>query len=315
MPESDKIRRKTNLLWKWVFICALITTLFLAYWTLWNSYETTLLVRLELYGKPDFLTIVHSPSKTFEVRVRGSKSAIGKLKGADLAYPVSLADSREGAKSIAIESERLKLPKGISVVRISTGDTMIKLEKTIQKSVPVVLQVTGNPSFGYRVAEKLTNPPSLALKGPESKLAPLESALTHPIDINGVAETVNAEVTPDLPEGVSVEPGQQPLTATVIIEEDRTEKTFPDIPVNGHNTKYKFLIRPETISLTVNGTIRAFSENFSVQAFAVYLDLNGLPPGIHVKPAVIDLPEGMRLVKAEPQLFTVEILKNRKRKR
>jgi len=269
------------------------------------------MVRLEIYGLPEHLSLVQLPSKTFEVRVRGSKSAVDKLDGIDLTYPVNLADCREGIQSIVIDSERLILPDGITVVRLSTGNTTLKLEKTIRKRIPVAPQLTGNPSFGYCIADKRAHPFSVELRGPESKLADLAAAPTHPIDISGASEPVKREVTLDLPEGVTLDSGQSALTATIVVEEERTERTFGNIAIKGHNCDYEYHIRPEKVCLTVNGSLQAFTEPL-IDAFVVYLDLEGLLPGIHVKPVVIQLPEGMQLVRADPQVFTVEIVNRKK---
>lgn len=307
MPE----KKKTRLHWKrFVFGTILVAGLVLYWWSATQRDETDLMFHLKLYGLPQSMAMVDPPSKTFEVRVRGPRAVIDRLRNAELVYPVNLADAREGVRSLQIDSETLPLPAELTVLEISTGDTTLQIEKTIQKALPIALHLTGKPAFGYTVTEKRVEPSTVLLKGPESKLAHLDAVLSHPINIRGTAEPMRKTIALNLPEGVTVLADEaQPLTAIVGIAEERTEKTIDDIAVHGRRCRFDHVISPKTIRLEVSGTVRAFSEPFSVDAISVYLDLEDLSPGIYVKPAVIYLPDGIRLVRAEPQVFTVQIMK------
>ncbi len=282
----------------------------LYWWSATQCRQTDLMFHLKFYGLPQSMDIVDPPSRTFEVRVRGPKAIVDKLRNTELTYPINLADAKEGVQSIKIDSERLPLPAEITVLEVSTGNTTLQLEKTIQKRLPITLHLAGKPAFGYTVTDKHVDPPTVMLKGPESKLAPLDAAPTHPIDISGTDEPLRKNIALNLPEGVTVlADNTQPLSATVGIGEERTEKRIDDIAVHGRKCGFKYVILPETIRLKVSGGVRSFADPDSVDTISVYLDLENLSPGIYVKPAVIHLPAGIRLVQAEPQVFTVQILK------
>lgn len=267
------------------------------------------MIGLDVYAIPEALTVVDPPSQTIEVRVRGTRSVIRKLVKAELVYKANLSDARPGVNPIVIDPQQLPLPDGVTVVNVSIDDKTIKLEKTIDRTLPVQLRLTGKPAFGYSVKKKQARPAEVRLKGPKSKLAPMTAVESHPIDITGASKPLNNEISLDLPEGVRAAADQPPISASVVIGEKKTEKTLEAITVTGLHTTYAYKIRPETVQLTVRAALRVFSGAFSPKNISVYLDLEGLAPGIYVKPAIINLPPEITLVRAEPQVFTVQIQK------
>ncbi len=295
--------------WKWLLLSAILIAFAAFYWHTAHFEEAALTIGLEARAIPEQLTVVNPASQTIEVRVRGPRAVIKELADTELAYKVDLGDAGAGVNSIAINRQHLPLPDVITVDSVRIDDKTITLENIIEKSLPVRLRSKGSPAFGYRVKEKRTEPSEVMLQGPKSKLSPLDAVKTHAIDITGASKTIQEKVALDLPEGVHVLPDQQPISASIVIEAKTTEKTLENIAVTGRNNAYPHIIQPDTIRLTIRAAQPVFAGAFSRKNISVFLDLEGLAPGIYVKPAIIRLPDDISLVRAEPQVFTVQIKK------
>ncbi|MGM0453457.1 MAG: CdaR family protein [Thermodesulfobacteriota bacterium] len=300
-------KKRFNL--KWLLLSAIIVAFAASYWHVAHFHEATLTIGLEVYAIPEDFTVVDPPSQTIEVRVRGPRSAVRKAADTDITYKANLSDAGAGVNPIAIDPEELPLADDITVVSVSIDDKTITLENTIEKKLPVRVQSKGNAAFGYRVKEKRVDPSKVTLRGPESKLSPLTAVKTHAIDITGASKTIQEKITLDLPESVQVLPDQQPLSASIVIGAKTTEKTLENVIVTGRNTPYFHIIQPDTIRLTIRAAQPVFAGAFSRKNVSVFLELEGLAPGIYVKPAIIRLPDNISLVRADPQVFTVQIKK------
>lgn len=180
-------------------------------------------------------------------------------------------------------------------------------EKQAWKTIPVEIRLSGTPAFGYAVADKRAEPAAVVVTGPQSRVAPMKAAYTHGIDITGATGTVEKEVALDLPEKVETVFSNNRVSAIVRIEEQLVEKTLENVPIRAAHSPYPCVIRPGTVTLTIRGAMLFFSNDFSQQDIEVYVDLEGLGPGIYVKPVEINLPEGVSLVRVRPRVFTVQI--------
>jgi len=96
------------------------------------------------------------------------------------------------------------------------------------------------------------------------------------------------------------------IVAEVGIGEKEARRTFSRVPVSGKNARYRFAITPPSISITVKGPVSALTK-IETEGVEVYVDLQGLAPGVYPRRAVIALPVEATLLQAEPEIFTVTI--------
>ncbi len=129
----------------------------------------------------------------------------------------------------------------------------------------------------------------------------------NPIDIAGAAESFKKEITLDLVESVTVLFPAHPIQAQIDIAEKLITRSFKDLPLKGRNTGFSYSITPPVISLDVKGPANIVNVLETSEAFMVYLDLEGLKPGVFVRRATIILPVTTALVGASPEIFTVTL--------
>lgn len=184
------------------------------------------------------------------------------------------------------------------------------LENQIRATLPVELRCSGSPAFGYLVAKKQTNPDRVMVKGPASSIEKISFVQTHPLNITGAVSTIEKEVPLDLPEDLSLAGNGKNarINARVVIEKQLVEKTFENIPVQMVNNIYPGIVQPNSVTLTIRGSMLFLANEFSADDIQVKVDLKGMGPGIHVMPVEIRLPGQTDLLRIDPQVFTVRIL-------
>ena len=181
-------------------------------------------------------------------------------------------------------------------------------QNVIQATLPVRIQYSGSPAFGYTVSQTQSQPAQIRVAGPANRIGQLTAIATHPLDITGKAETIVKQAALQIPDGIAVVDAQHRVRVRVAIEKQFVEKTFEDIPVQMVNNRYPAIVQPDSVTIAVRSSRLFFANHFSPADIRIQMDLKGLEPGLHVRPVEIRLPEQAELLRIAPQVFTVQIL-------
>ena len=84
--------------------------------------------------------------------------------------------------------ERLNLPSGLRVTRLSPSFIDLKLERIKQKLVPIKVALTGEPLSGFKVESVRVVPDEVIIEGGETELKSVSEVTTGEVDLNGVNE-------------------------------------------------------------------------------------------------------------------------------
>jgi hypothetical protein len=291
---------------KWLVPLSVAIALVLFLWPKSGPYEADIFVPLDITALPAGLALKEMPPHGVEIRVRGPEKAVRHLLGQPLAYRLDLSGTSEGVTSIPIRPERFGLPREVAILHAHPDPLIFSIEREINKEVAVVVTVTGSPAPGFYVAGLRPIPSTVVLRGPKNGLDPVETARTKPIDVSGFHESTKKEVALDLIEGVvPVGPGTVILAELTIAEKEAT-RTFAQIPVTGKNARYRFTITPPQIGIEVKAPVNTLKK-LETDGIEVYVDLQGLTPGVYPRRAVIALPVDATLMQAKPEIFTVKI--------
>ena len=260
------------------------------------------------FGKtPAGLTLSEPPIKGLEVLIRGPQKRIDNLALQELHYEFDLSREEVGLKSIAVIPERIPLPKEIAVIQVNPATVIVRIENEITKHTPVEVSLTGKPASGFKVADALSQPPAVFLRGPESVLQPIQTIVTKPVDVTELADKVKKEIVLDLPPGITVIYPSGIMRADIYIDPKVVVKKLEGLPVTGRNSEFQFKINPPQIEIELKGPMVAVEKLDTAKEVAVYVDLKGLKPGIYPRRAAIALPPDVTLVGVKPEIFTVEI--------
>lgn len=244
------------------------------------------------------------------VVVRGSAEVLKKIDTAvvtvdlnqatqniDLNTPVSLL-SRDGNP---IPDDYEVSPKEVQVlVPITKPDNTI--------TVAIKPQIVGSPKEGYQVSGVTIDPETVKISGPYEILSRINHVATAPLDITGIEDNYATQVALIPPDGASLV--YQPVVKILVqVEPVAVEKTITDIPIAVTNPaeKHKYVIKPEKLNLVVKGLKADLERLDPSREVKAVVDVADLETGTHQLNVKVEVPEGLQIVKAEPDTVEVQI--------
>ena len=254
--------------------------------------------------------MVTGPSfQGIELRVRGPAALLATLPDLKLEYILDLSAMKTGIHTVRIHIGQLNLPHDLSVMSIQPQSMQVHLEIEARKEVDVTVFFKGTPAPGYFISKTSTAPRGVLLRGPKHVLDKVKNVSTHPIDVTDVSESFKKEISLDLSNGLEVLSPKTPILAEITVSEEILTKLFPDITVQGNDSKHTYEITPPVITIIVKGPAKLLESLSTSPDFNVYVDIKGLDPGVYVRRATLELPVETTLISAAPEIFTVSITK------
>lgn len=143
-------------------------------------------VPLELQNMPSGLMVANEIPSMVDVRVSGPRTLLMKVSPNDISVTVDLTGLRPGLTSFRRLEERLNLPSGLRVTRLSPSFIDLRLERIQQKQVPIKISLTGEPMSGYQIESIKALPDRVVIEGSESELKNVTEVTTEDVDVAGV---------------------------------------------------------------------------------------------------------------------------------
>ena len=143
---------------------------------------------------------------------------------------------------------------GLVVEDVLPASVQIRLERSLLEARPVVMTSTGNPAPGYALAGPMSSSPSVVrVRGPEGRLADLDSVRTLPIDLSGLTGTARVRVGLDTT-GLG-DLTFDPMEVEVAVRAERSaERVLPPVDVEIEGPAAAGLeVEPASIAVTVRG--------------------------------------------------------------
>lgn len=171
----------------------------------------------------------------------------------------------------------------------------------------ITADVVGQPAPGYRVLGVTIEPSSVLVTGRPTQLALPFRVQTEPIDITGLTETFESQVSLLLPEGISLDSVDE-ITVTVQIEPFSSTKIY-NLPIEllGVNEALEVTVDPDTVRVVLFGPSPVL-DTLTEQEVRVSLDLFGLELGEYSLEPDVDVPDrGLELRSIQPSVIDVII--------
>ncbi len=260
------------------------------------------------------IIVIAPQSGRVRLRVRGPAGVIDRLsrKPPPLHFDHLKAD--DGVLTLPVRARYIGLPPDLTVVSLRPKTVTIRVQRLVERVLPLVVVPRGIPKDGFAVTGLAVVPGRATVRGPAGLVSALTVIRTRPIDVNGLAATVQHAAALDLPDGVKLVRPER-FVARVMIGEKMISRRVGNIPVAGRGCRQACRISPPTLALTVKGPYRTVRNLQNLRGFSVFISLSGLAPGVYIRRAVIDLPVDIILIKAVPELFTVRIGTRKKKSR
>ncbi len=212
-----------------------------------------LAIPLDVTPPTDMLVLEFEPQDV-RIRVRGFEAQMERLVPERLYARIDLAaiDTPGEHRLVVTPQDVYNVPRGIIVEEVLNNEVIVRLERRVERTLRVQPEIKGEPAEGFRVEGVTVDPLVVAIRGPESVVAPLVDLRTRPVDIAGEAEDVRAAVKVAPPPGAKLIdfPQGDVVRVTVrIVEEPREASWEVEItpPAAGHVT-----LRPAKVTVTVS---------------------------------------------------------------
>jgi YbbR domain-containing protein len=242
--------------------------------------ERSMRVPLEFRNIPDKIEIVGDPPETVDVRLRGSSALLARIEPREIVAVLNLSTARPGSRMFHLRPDEVRAPYGVEVAQVIPGTLAIDLEKSGRRTVPIVPALDGEPAPGFVIGRVTSDPATVDVEGPESRLRQLTGATTEPVEVSGSRSRVRDVVTVGISD--SAVRLVQPQNSTVLVEilPAPVERELAGVPVRWRNlgTGLRAQVQPTLTRVTVRGRREALSDlrPGSIDAF---VDLAGLGPG------------------------------------
>lgn len=243
---------------------------------------------------------------------RGSREDIRYLNNEQLrvVLPVPSPDSDE-EMVLKLSEKFLRNPTAAKVVQFSPSEIAIKLDQEDSRLVPVKAAIEGALSDGLEVNRIICNPASVRITGARKVLDEMDNIHTEPINLTDRQVTFKETVPVALPHTgrIRVEPDW--ISVECLLVEHSSEKTFSGIPLNmlytpGEHRQIE--VSPQTLNVVVKGQAKRIEEIKATDISAYIKCMDLIESTKYELPVVVDLPVGIKLIRAEPSVVNVRII-------
>ena len=168
----------------------------------------------------DDLVLVDQSARAVNIRVLGTRAALRDVGPGKMEYRIDVSGAQRGEAVYEIDPGRIEeqLPNGARIVSRSPASLEVKFARRGRKSIRVRADIVGEPSEGYNVAWVEVDPAYVWLTGDRREIVSMREAITEPIEIRGVKESIDRDVRLALPDHVWMEEGR-PLRVRVQVDE------------------------------------------------------------------------------------------------
>ena len=153
------------------------------------------------------------------------------------------------------------------------------------KTIPIELEVIGEPAEGYVFTDQLESSPDAIVVGGVTKRLAKMTTLKIPVDITGASNEYETNISLDeyLPDGIKLVNSDVKLSVRVMLERVITKSidlTKADIEMRNLQSGYKAVYIDETDEITIQlqGT-QSQLKDFTSKSIGAYIDLSSAKEG------------------------------------
>lgn len=241
-----------------------------------------------------------------EIIVTGPKSLVSKVRTAAVHLDVTNARS-DIMRSLPIilydeRGRQISDDLGLSA-------HFVKVYQKIRavKDVPVKVNTTGKLPEGLLLDKLTSEPNTVTIAGSDEGVSKVAFIETDPIDLSKIQTTsaVKAQLIP--PDGIEVIKGE-PVIIDVSVKEQELQKdvNVMNLTVENIPSGLKLDGQPGSVLLSLSGSYSAIKD-LKPSDIKVVVDASGLNRGKYEVTPTVVLPDGIKLVKMEPQKVLVSL--------
>ena len=270
--------------------------------------ERSMRVPLEFRNIPNELEIVGDPPTAVDVRLRGSSAQLARLEPREVVAVLDLKDARPGSRMFHLPSSEVRAPYGVQVAQVVPGTLALELEKSGRRTVPVTPVLGGEPAPGFVVGKITTDPATVEVAGPDSRLKQLTGATTEPVMVDGKREKFSDQVTVGVTDSAVRLVEAQSARVTVEVLPAPVERDLAGVPVRMRNVGQGLTasVHPTLTRVSVRGRRDALA-GLQAGTIEAFVDLAGLGPGRYNLRVQVDPSQSFGVSSIDPAVVDVTI--------
>lgn len=275
-----------------------------------NSITSTMRVRIDIVGLPPSFIVTEPYGNngilTASVELRGPKTLIEQVRSTASRFRVTVPPGKVSQFSATLDERQLSLPSGVQVLRINPERITVKAEPEVKKELLVVLDKRGTVPEGYRLEDVRLFPDSVVVRGPASKMDGLQAVETVAVDIDGLKETVESELSlKDLGEHVSASVNM--VRAKIEISPIPQQRVFEELQVQVLAPKgYAASLESSKASIVLGGPQEVI-EAIVAEELQLTADARSLKSGTHKVVISANVPDKVTILSTEPARVEVRL--------
>ncbi|MBN2809117.1 MAG: hypothetical protein JXR80_06455 [Deltaproteobacteria bacterium] len=270
--------------------------------------ELALSVPVEFTSIPTNMTIMTKVPTSIHIRVKGTKTLLRPLTSKPPSLSINLAKATTGKNVIRLEQETFNdLPLGVDVVNLDPETLTIYLDRFVNIELPIEMKTMGELTSGFQIKSIKINPPAVLCRVSEEYLKKQNVVFTEPLDLNSLKESVTLDIALQTPpnELKLVDPAGK-ISATIEIGETLVQRVIKGIRIDFQNWNKEIGhtgISNYFVDLVVECPLLMQVDDIRKQAH-INVDLASLTAsrenGYYTFPAVVELPENVKLLSQDP---------------
>jgi YbbR domain-containing protein len=242
---------------------------------------------------------------------RGSREDIRYLNNEQLRVIVPITEPTSGEDiHVKLSSKYLKNPTGAKVVRFSPSDIFVKLDQESVRLLPVKAAISGSLPEGLEIDRIICTPASVRVSGARQVINEMQNIHTEPIELKERQASFKESIPIALPQSGRMRVDPDWVSVDFALVQRSSTEEFDNIPVRIlciSDERRLVNINPKSIKITVKGQQQRVEQLRTADVFA-YVSCTELQENTgYDLPLIVDLPEGLQLVKTEPAVIHVEI--------
>lgn len=267
--------------------------------------ERAIEVPVEFRSIPTDLMVTDNRVDFVVLRVMGPRTLVSTLDPDDMKLTLDLHAARPGSAIYPLAPSSFSIPRGVTVARITPPVIQLRLEPIVKRMLPVSVQFSTKPPFGYSIAQVQLEPENVLVQGPAEDVRKLTSVETVPIELEEKQGTIRRKLRLST-DGRPLSFTPEEINVSITLEQEQMSREFNRISVKARDFSGRYTVNPRSVYLRLIGPKRVLGR-LELGSSQVYLNLAGLPVGEHTVPLTINLPPEVELVEQKPERFQVRI--------
>ncbi|MFO7760428.1 MAG: CdaR family protein [Thermodesulfobacteriota bacterium] len=183
-----------------------------------DKVDRTIGMPVEIINLPENLIITNQFKKEIEIRVKGPLGLIRKMEKDNIRRTIDLSDASPGSRIIKNTNENLPIPDGIRLLNISPRNIILRIDKLIDKKIPLNVKTSGQVATGYEVTRVSVSPRTIHVTGPQAIMENLDSFATKPVNLDQRSSSFQVSTLLDIPQPVTELIGEPVVDVRITID-------------------------------------------------------------------------------------------------